>query len=580
MRYLALATDYDGTIAHHGVVDGQTLASLEQLKKSGRKLILVTGRRLDDLKSVCPQWEIFDWIVAENGALLCRPALREERVLAEAPGERFVKELGKRGVDSIDVGRVIVATWEPHELTVLEVIRDLGLELQVIFNKGAVMVLPASVNKATGLAAALAEMGLSPHNVVGVGDAENDHAFLRFCECSAAVANALPVVKQTADFVTRGDHGAGVQELIDELITSDLSQCDDRLSRHYVLLGNSRTGAEHKLDPCRTRLLIAGPSASGKSTVATSLMEQLSDQNYQYCVIDPEGDYQTLIGAKTIGSSDRAPVVDEIVQLLNNPSENVVVNLIGMPLKERPKFFLALAPRLEELRARTGRPHWLVVDEAHHLLPSDWQPVATQLPLTWSPIVFITVHAELVAPSVLNPVNSVVAVGDEPQRTLGDFCSILGSSLPEISTSDGEPGEVVFWQRPGRPVRIRVKPSRTERRRHRRKYAQGELPPERSFYFRGPEDKLKLRARNLFSFLELSEGVDDETWLYHLRCGDYSRWFLEMIKDPELSASTQSIEQQTGLSPAESRCLIRKAIERDYTLPADSDASGDVAIAP
>ena len=100
----------------------------------------------------------------------------------------------------------------------LETIRDLGLELQVIFNKGAVMVLPAGVNKASGLVAALDELGLSPHNVVGVGDAENDHAFLAACECAVAVANALPTIKERADHVTAGEDGDGVRELIDALI--------------------------------------------------------------------------------------------------------------------------------------------------------------------------------------------------------------------------------------------------------------------------------------------------------------------------------------------------------------------------
>ena len=218
MRYLALATDYDGTLAHDGRVDEPTLAALERLRESGRKLILVTGRELDELLGIFPQIDLFDRVVAENGALLYRPETREEKVLGERPPDAFVEALRERGVEPISVGRVIVATWEPHETAVLEAIRDLGLELQVIFNKGAVMVLPSGVNKATGLAAALDELGLSPHNVVGVGDAENDHAFLTLCEFAAAVANALPMLKERADLVTRGDHGAGVVELIDQLI--------------------------------------------------------------------------------------------------------------------------------------------------------------------------------------------------------------------------------------------------------------------------------------------------------------------------------------------------------------------------
>jgi HAD superfamily hydrolase (TIGR01484 family) len=106
-----------------------------------------------------------------------------------------------------------VATWHPNETVVLETIAELGLELQVIFNKGAVMVLPSGVNKATGLAAALHELDLSRHNVVGVGDAENDHAFLALCECSVAVANALPALAERCDLVTAAERGAGVEEL-------------------------------------------------------------------------------------------------------------------------------------------------------------------------------------------------------------------------------------------------------------------------------------------------------------------------------------------------------------------------------
>src|SRR5205085_10156081 len=108
----------------------------------------------------------------------------EEVVLGEPPPAKFIELLKKRNVAPLDVGRVIVATWEPNEKAVLDVIHELGLELQVVFNKGAVMVLPSGVNKATGTICAFSELGLSPHNAVGVGDAENDHAMLALCECS------------------------------------------------------------------------------------------------------------------------------------------------------------------------------------------------------------------------------------------------------------------------------------------------------------------------------------------------------------------------------------------------------------
>ena len=223
MQFMALASDYDGTLARDGVVDDATVHALERLKHSGRKLILVTGRELPDLQSVFPRLDLCSRVVAENGAVLYDPATREKRVLAQRPTDTFMEKLRQKGVGGMSVGDVIVATWHPYEQQALDAIRESGLELQIIFNKDAVMILPSGVNKMTGLAHALAELKLSRHNVVGVGDAENDHAFLECCECSVAVANAIPALKETADLVTNGARGAGVTELIERLIENDLS---------------------------------------------------------------------------------------------------------------------------------------------------------------------------------------------------------------------------------------------------------------------------------------------------------------------------------------------------------------------
>jgi HAD superfamily hydrolase (TIGR01484 family) len=197
LYFLALATDFDGTIAEHGHVDARTQAELERFKKTGRRLILVTGRDLADLKEVYPGLTLFDRIIAENGAVLHNPATEETRVLAAPPPEAFVARLRERGVRPLTIGQCIVATWEPNERVVLETIRELGLELQIVFNKGAVMVLPSGMNKAEGLKATLLELGISSHNVVGIGDAQNDIAFLKTCGCAAAVDNALPASKKS-----------------------------------------------------------------------------------------------------------------------------------------------------------------------------------------------------------------------------------------------------------------------------------------------------------------------------------------------------------------------------------------------
>jgi len=165
---------------------------------SGRRLVLVTGRELPQLLEIFPGIGVFDRVVAENGALVYRPATKEIELLGPGPSEPLVLELERRGVCPLSVGKCVVATVQPHEASVLEAIRDLGLGLQLIFNKGAVMVLPPNVNKAYGLLAVLGELGLSPHNVVAIGDAENDHALLQLAEYAAAVANAVPALKKSA----------------------------------------------------------------------------------------------------------------------------------------------------------------------------------------------------------------------------------------------------------------------------------------------------------------------------------------------------------------------------------------------
>ena len=232
MRYRAVACDYDGTLADGGgLVHPDTIAALRATKLSGRRLVLVTGRELEDLATIFPQFSLFDRIVGENGAILYDPSGRITERLAEPPPARFVKALIERRVTPLSVGKVIVAARQPNEKVVLEVIRDLGLELQVIFNKGAVMVLPSAMNKGVGLLAALAQLGVSPRNCVGIGDAENDHAFLGLCECSVAVANALPGIRERVDFVTQGPDGAGVRELLEQLVRDGLHSIEPRKSK-------------------------------------------------------------------------------------------------------------------------------------------------------------------------------------------------------------------------------------------------------------------------------------------------------------------------------------------------------------
>jgi len=568
MRFVAVAIDYDGTLAKDGLVAPATLAAVEQLIASGRKFIIVTGRLLHELLDLFPEAHRCTRIVAENGAVLYHPATKEQRLLGEAAPDLLIEALRRKDIP-FQRGEVILATERPHEVAALEAIRDLGLAHHVVFNRGSVMVLPSGITKASGLQAALDDLQLSAHNVVGIGDSENDLALLQTTELAVAVSGAVQTLREAADIVTHEDNGLGAAWFLSILATDDAAEQTAAMTRHDVPLGVYEDGREVRVSPAGSNLLIAGTSGSGKSTLAHGLLERLADRGYQFCIIDPEGDYASLDQAIVFGNGQRGPAIAEVLTALDRPSAQVVVNLVGLPLKDRPAFFSDLLPRIQERQAHFGRPHRILVDETHHLMPKKWEPpsgIADHL----NGMIFVTVHPEEVSPRILRLVDIAVALGEGPARTLQAYAE--QADLPPCPGGAWvlEPGEAVVWAAKAgeAPSKFGIAPSRSERRRHLRKYAEGELPPDRSFYFRGPRDELNLRAQNLMVFCRLSDGIDDATWIHHLRQGDYSRWIEGAIKDRALAEIVRNVESSSSLSAKASRLRISRAIEERYTLPA------------
>ncbi len=565
MQYHALAVDYDGTLATDGRVDEATIAALHRLRESGRRLVLVTGRIVDQLLQVFPQLGLCNLVVADNGAVLYDPATDERVALNDRPPREFIEELARRGVPNIEIGDVIVATWEPHETTVLQTIRDLGLELQIIFNKGAVMILPTGVNKATGLHCALRKLGLSHHNTVGIGDAENDEAFLRFCDASAAVENALDVVKKQVDIVTTGARGAGVAELIDQLLKDDLRKLHRRTG-YGILLGADLEGNEFRVPVYGTRVLVTGGPAGGKSKFALTMLEQLMENEYQVCVVDPEGDYHNMKEPIVLGTLEQPPVIDEVTEVLNDPAKSCVVSLFGAGHEQQPELFAKLLRAIMEYRSRFGRPHWYLIDEAHYPLPAKWEPIG-ELPLDdLRSVMYVTAFVDHLPDKILRLADLFIAIGDKPLDSLAQFCKLLGEPTPEIAppADAKEHHALAWWRGVSAPEWFRRLPPKSEPQRHRHGYLEGDMDPEHRFYFRGPKGELNLAAQNLRIFMQLGEGVDDETWLYHFRQGDYDRWFRDVIKDELLADHVETLRNNGDVSGAESRERIFDFIRQTY----------------
>jgi hydroxymethylpyrimidine pyrophosphatase-like HAD family hydrolase len=565
MLFAALAVDYDGTLARHGRVADGTVEAVKRVKDRGKKLILVTGRQLSELEFLFDRLALFDVVVAENGALLHFPTTGSSRALSPEPPKELVGLLRAYAVDPLWIGRGVVATWAPNEEKVLRAVRELGLEWNIAFNKGAVMCLPSGVNKASGLKEALAEFKLSPLNAIGIGDAENDHAFLEICGCSAAVENAIDSLKAKVDMVMPRDHGEGVVDLIETWLDQPASPAF-QLPRYGVELGRDGDEQSILLGPAGGAVLAAGQSGGGKSRIAAGLIERISARGYQMLILDPEGEHGDVVDAACVGSPERPPAPDEVVELLDNPEANLVLNLLGVDVVDRPAFLYDLLGRVTSLRAERGRPHWLIIDEAHHFLPANTDASALAVPAQMVGAVLITVDPKAVSSAALQSVQSVIAVGPGAGDTIRDYCSALDLQTPDISVDPPGRQEALFWRRSAdaSPVLLHVTAPIREHKRHTRKYVEGRLSDERSFYFRGPDAKLNLRASNLMAFLELAEGVDAETWLHHLRRGDYSSWFDGVIGDADLAREARAVEAD-GRDAETTKRAIGDAIRRRYT---------------
>ncbi|HWT49059.1 MAG TPA: HAD-IIB family hydrolase, partial [Mycobacterium sp.] len=254
-----------------------------------------------------------------------------------------------------------------HAATVVEVIGELGLDYQIIRNRGALMVLPSGITKGSGLDALLAKMNLSPHNTVAVGDAENDLSLLSVAEIGAAVADAVSSVRRIADVVLDEPDGAGVAALLASPYLSGAQRwCPPR---RWVDIGAFDDGTPTRLPGSQGRILVTGPAVVGKSYLVGLIAERWILAGYCVLVIDPEGDHvqlRQLDQVQVVGGGHHLPEPAELVNTLR-PQSSVVVDLSGVAHPDKTDYVHRLRSTAEAHRERHGFPHWVIYDEAHLL---------------------------------------------------------------------------------------------------------------------------------------------------------------------------------------------------------------------
>ena len=258
----------------------------------------------------------------------------------------------------------------------------------------------------------------------------------------------------------------------------------------------------------------------------------------------------------------------ETLDLLAAPGSNIVVNMLGLEVAERPAFFAELLPQVAAMRARTGRPHWMVVDEAHHMLPAASAPAAVALPKTMPATIYVTVHPDQMSTEALAGVDTVLAIGDAAEEVITASARRSASIRPRRRSalpggarccSGTAPRARRAWCSPTGPAssssgtRANMPRASSARTKASTSVARRRAEPTRPEPIGVPADGRGRRRR---------------TWLHHLKRGDYSRWFREAIKDDDLAEEAEQAERADAESASVSRAIIREAVTSRYTAPA------------
>jgi hydroxymethylpyrimidine pyrophosphatase-like HAD family hydrolase len=580
MKFNVLALDYDGTIARHGWLDPTVRAAIADVRASGITVVLVTGRILEQLKAFAGGLDFVDAVVAENGAVLCFSD-GNTRILGQPAPQSFLDELRRRAV-TFTAGQCIVEMDAETAPQVLAAIRNLELPLAMLFNRGRLMVLPQAISKGAGLREALAVLGFSAHNAIGVGDAENDHDLLAVCEFGVAAGWGSKVLQEAADAVIAGDGPDAVAPYIRKMAKVKRIP-RERISRSRLTLGIREDSSPLSLAIRNRNIVIAGETRSGKSWVNGLACEQLILQGYSVCVIDAEGDYRTLEnlpGVVVLGGDIHAPDLPDLTRVLRQPQMSVVVDLSHVPYEEKIEYLAALLPMVATLRKATGLPHRIVLDEAHYFLRGP--NVRELLDLELGTYTLVTYRLSDLHPNLRAAMDGVILKRTTDPREIEALADIIGQAklTPEWrSVLKGlDVGEAVLL--PGveeaedKLIKFRLLPRLTKHVRHKTKYVDVQLPEERGFVFTDGGKQIGPRAQTLKQFVEALQSLPLQSLEGHAQRGDFSLWVAEVFHDHVLASALQKAELRHQFGHMQNlRSALTYSIEERYELPREPPAA-------
>lgn len=566
-----IACDFDGTAATGGQLAPEVAAALGAARARGYTTLLVTGRVHEEAEALCADLSMFDAVVAENGAVVCLPGLQRTIQLGTPPPEHLLGELRSRGVP-FQAGAVVVGTWDRHASEVLELIRHNALDLQLVFNRAAMMLLPSGVNKAVGVHRALEELGCSERNLIAFGDAENDLPLFALAEVAVAARGAVPAVAAQSDEQLTHPGGAGVAQYIHRVLEHD--GIVPAPPRRHLVLGTATDGTPARLPTSGVNVMVTGDPRSGKSWLTGLVAENLIEQGYRLCVIDPEGDYTALSRRPLValfGQELALPAPSVVPHVFRAQSVSVVLDLALLSLADQVRYVDAVLSELERSCTDTGIPHWIVVDEAQYFFhePGASVPLCADR----ANFLFATYRPSLLSSAVIESVNAHLITRttvDEERyfvtsllQARGPRDLIAADALAQLTSRHAglllEGAPAPSWQvfAPG--------PRVTAHAHHARKYVDARLPEHRAFRFLHADGADGV-AHNVIEFHRAVRQVPLASLRHHLSNGDFSRWVAEVLGDEQLAHGLRKLERTVVTGATPDRAEVLAHIEDHYMI--------------
>ncbi|MGI8415495.1 MAG: HAD hydrolase family protein [Nakamurella sp.] len=535
----AIAVDLDGTIATDDVIAPEVLDAIKHAQYRGVRMLLVTGRTIAALRTGFPgPIEDFDAVVAENGGVLMVDG--RHRLLADPVNPSLIQALLGQGIP-LQQGEVLVGLSADHDVAALHEITRLGLDSTLLRNRGQLMILPTGVSKGAGLLIALAGFGLSAHNTLAVGDAENDHSMFEIAELAAAPPNALPAVKDHADLILQAANGQGVAALLTgQLVAGEIRP---HSARRQIRIGECSDGSDAQVSTIASTILLVGGSGRGKSYLAGVVAEQLIDHAYQILVIDPEGEQAGLAataGVTSITVKGEADITQAVETI--RAGSSVVLDLSSTERCQQSALLSVLATPILALRAETGAPQWVIIDEAHELA-GPTGPLRALFDPTAGGHCLVTYHPEQLSAEVLNSADVIISASPPIDQVLGTV-NVSAAGLPKAVT-----GQAMLMRtdraEAGQPFMVATRI--TKHQRHQRKYAELCLPTGRGFRFRPFQGHQLPEARTIDQFSAQLDQIDPDTLGWHMQRGDLSKWLCEVVQDRQLGDHVAQLERDLTL---------------------------------